>query len=73
MTTCSAIGCRVTTKMMFCGSHYKLLPKFEKDKLKQAGYTGKACIEAIEHIAERERKEITLVEYTRLENRYGKS
>jgi hypothetical protein len=71
MTSCNAIGCRVTTSRLFCGPHFRLLSKEDRDRLKLAGYSGQAVLDAIEVIARREGKEPSQMEWLKLQERYG--
>jgi hypothetical protein len=68
--TCAAVDCDVTTSYLFCIPHYRLLSKEDRDALRESNYQGISCVKAIETIAERENKEITLAQYTELINHY---
>lgn len=56
--------------MLFCGPHFRLLSKEDKNRLKSAGYTGQIVLQAIEVIARRENKEPSQIEWLKLQERY---
>lgn len=64
---CHALGCQVNTERFFCTPHLRLLSVKEKTALQDARYRGQPAIDAIERIAEREKKEINNSQYLKLQ------
>jgi len=70
MKICEAIGCQIHTKRFMCGPHIRLLSKEIKQELFKSNYAGQSCIDAIEYVAERERKDIGSLLLMTLKERY---